>query len=363
MEIKNKAARKIKSNFRKGISLKRLIISSSLSFVLLISLFFSSFFNFALKLFPNLEFLNNANFEIHFVSVGQGDSTLIRLPDGKTMIIDFAPESSYPRLKEYIENIFFKKGEDKIFDYAILTHSDSDHRGGLNRILAEYKINSFYYSLDLENSSSILGGIENKVINSAGNTITGENYLITWLSPNREYYEETNDYSPIILFEFESYSFIVSGDATSEVGEIEAMNYFIENKDIDLLKLGHHGSKTSTSLEFLECFTPEIAVVSHGTTYGHPASETIENLAKYDDIYDKNLSNYLSTNEKGNIIITNKDIEFVSNVYDYIFVPYYLIIIPIVLFLMVNALIPRRIHRDEWLKMRARKLKKFKVKK
>ena len=340
--------------------------------MLLISLFFAPMLSNLLNLYPDLAFLENAKYEIHFVDVGQGDATLIKLPDGKTMIVDFAPESSYQKLKEYIDNVFFKNGE-KHLDYIVLTHSDADHSGGMKNVLDEYNVDNVYYSLDLLDGSNPeicdrIQELENdgeiiSKINSAGNEIIGENYSVTWLAPNREYYEDTNDFSPVLLFEFEDFSFILSGDATSEVGEKEAMNYFLESKDIDLLKLGHHGSDTSTSLQFLEAFMPEIAIVSNGTTYGHPSSKTIETLAKYDELYGKNMADYFSTHEKGNIIVTDKGINFIENIFDYIFVPYWLIILVVVSVLMTNALIPRRIHREEWLKMRARKLKRLKKKK
>lgn len=372
MEIRNKEARKLKKKFRRGISLKRLIISCSLSFILLISLFFAPMLSNLLNLYPDLTFLENAKFEIHFVDVGQGDATLIELPDGKTMMVDFAPESSYQKLKEYMDNVFFQNGE-KHLDYTVLTHSDADHSGGMKNVLDEYNVDNVYYSLDLLDGSNPeicdkIQELENdgeiiSKINSAGNEIIGENYSVTWLAPNREYYEDTNDFSPVLLFEFEDFSFILSGDATSEVGEKEAMNYFLESKDIDLLKLGHHGSDTSTSLQFLEAFMPEIAIVSNGTTYGHPSSKTIETLAKYDELYNKNMADYFSTHEKGNIIVTDNGINFIENIFDYIFVPYWLIILVVVSVLMINALIPRRIHREEWLKMRARKLKRLKKKK
>ena len=371
MQVSNKIARKLKKKFRREISLKRLTISVALSFALLISLFFSGFLTNLLRLYPNTSFLNEAEFEIHFVDVGQGDATLIKLPDGKTMMVDFAPESSYPKLNKYLDKVFFNGIERKL-DYIVLTHSDADHIGGMENILNNYAVDNVYYSLDLEyNNKSMYSKIsylenENKIvakINTAGNEIRGENYLITWLSPNRESYVETNDYSPIMLFEFNDFSFMLTGDATSEVGEKEAMNYFLEDKDIDLLKLGHHGSSTSTSLRFLETFMPEIAVISNGTTYGHPSSETIETLATYDNLYAKNTADYFSTLDKGNIIVTNNGINFIENVFDYIFVPYYLIVIAVVAVLMINALIPRRIHREEWIKMRARKLKRLKKKK
>ena len=350
----------------------KFIVSVVLFILLMVSLIAGKQIEFFLSLKPDLTEISKDAFEIHFVDVGQGDATLIKLPDGKTMMVDFAPESSYPKLREYIDNIFFADS-DKKFDYIILTHSDADHIGGMKNVLDQYNVDNVYYSLDLvdggnrEICDKILelekdGEIISKV-NKAGNEIVGENYIITWLTPNREVYKDTNDFSPVILFEFEDFSFILSGDATSEVGEREAMNYFLGNKDIDILKLGHHGSNTSTSIQFLEAFTPEIAIVSNGTTYGHPSSETIETLATYDNLYNKNMADYFSTHEKGNIIVTDKGINFIANVFDYIFVPYWLIVLVLVIVLMVNALIPRRIHREEWLKMRARKLKRLKKKK
>lgn len=373
MEFRTKEEKETRKKFRRGIKINRAIICLVINFILLFSLFFMGEIEILIKLKPNLKFLNNASFEIHFVDVGHGDAILIKLPDNKTMMVDCGSKEAYNDLSRYIDKVFFKSDRNRTIDYFILTHSDTDHIGNMQSVINAYNIGEIYHSSDL-NSMYFYPEIKDAIdlknikttINKSGLVINGDGYNITWLTPVNEYYEEKNDYSAILYFEFTNYKFILTGDATSEVGEIEALNYFIDDVDVDMIKLGHHGSATSTSLQFLETFKPEVVVISNGEGYGHPASSTIETLAEYDSLYNTNLVDYYDTLHKGNIIITGNEINTIKNLNDYIFVDYYLIVIAVVVTISIISFIPTKLSRKDWyiyLKFKRKFFKDLKVKK
>ena len=355
MEFTTKEEKESRRKFRRGIKINRAIICLAINFILLFSLIFMNSIEILLKLKPDLSYLENVTYEIHFVNVGHGDAILLRLPDNKCMMVDSGKSDAFNTLNHYIDKVFFKNDKDKTFDYFVLSHSDSDHIGGMQSVINNYNIGKIYHSNDLKNVYNY-NNIERVIhehnietcINESGLEIVGENYKITWLTPMNDYYEERNDYSAILYFEFPNYKFILTGDATSEVGEIEALNYFIDDIDVDMIKLGHHGSSTSTSLEFLEGVKPEVVIISNSDVYNHPASSTIETLAKYDSMYGTNLSNYYDTLHKGNIIVTNDGINTIKNINDYIFVDYYLIVIVIVATTSVISFIPVHLSRKDW---------------
>src|SRR5574344_669724 len=267
-----------------------------------------------------IEKLINANFSadysqidqnglsVYFIDVGQGDSIAIRFPDGKTMLVDAGPSSSKEVLTNYLKNNFFKS-EEKIFDYVLLTHSDADHCGGMTEICNDFVINKIYrpqiyskyenekYSISFDETNGdssnknicdsatyyyTIKAFKNEISESGENAqvvftdietanttqkISGENYWIDFFAPTQNYITKSagtviNDFSPIMVLNFNGKKIMLTGDAsiTSETLAMEKT----ELPDVDLLKVGHHGSSTSTGIDFLEKIKPEFAVISVG---------------------------------------------------------------------------------------------------
>lgn len=232
---------------------------------------------------------NNGNYEnkmiIHYIDVGQGDCILIQV-NNKNLLIDSGPSSNRKDLLNYLEKLDIKK-----FDYIIATHPHEDHIGNMDTIIKRYDIGSFYSpkvitsSTTFENMISALVD-KNLKINVLKKGVKGidlgKNTEIEVFSPLENISSDNlNDYSPIIKITFFNNSFLFTGDA--EISTEDTVLSQNNNLNCDILKVGHHGSSTSTSTDFLISTNPSVAIISVGknNSYGHPTSETLSLLNSY----------------------------------------------------------------------------------
>lgn len=334
---------------------------------LIVTLFFPSVFEGIFHLKPNLGLIDDSALEIHFVDVGQGDSILVRFPNEETMIIDSGISDYREKLISYIDNVFLTKSENG-FTYGILTHSDSDHSSNMSFILDNYNFGTFYrpkqYSRSVEGVS---GGVNTKTYDNFIKSLYSSNVQnieynqsglsldicegcsVKWYSPDLEEYNDNNNYSPIIVIEYLGRRICLTGDARVE-NEQEAIANGIG--DIDVLKLGHHGSLTSNSQVFLEETLPEYIVICVGeNSYNLPNKTILARLQEYDQTYNKTAySDMLTTQNDGNIVCyINEDssINFltIKNIDDYIFVSWYYIAIGGIFVCFVIVLLPNKKYR------------------
>lgn len=231
------------------------------------------------KITPN----NNDNMlVVHFLDVGQGDCEFIELPNSQCMLIDASTKEYGDDIVEAIKGYGYSE-----IDYVVATHPHADHIGGMSEVIDSFDIGKIYMPRTSSNSKSfegLLTSISNKnlSINTAktGTTIYSDNGInIEILSPISSFYEETNDYSAVVKLEYGESSFLFMGDAEKPV-ENELIEKYGYDLDVDVLKAGHHGSRYSSSTEFLDYVTPEYTVIScaKDNSYGHPHSETIKRL-------------------------------------------------------------------------------------
>lgn len=231
------------------------------------------------KITPN----NNDNMlVVHFLDVGQGDCEFIELPNSQCMLIDASTNEYGDDIVEAIKGYGYSE-----IDYVVATHPHADHIGGMSEVIDSFDIGKIYMPRTSSNSKSfegLLTSISNKnlSINTAktGTTIYSDNGInIEILSPISSFYEETNDYSAVVKLEYGESSFLFMGDAEKPV-ENELIEKYGYDLDVDVLKAGHHGSRYSSSTEFLDYVTPEYTVIScaKDNSYGHPHSETIKRL-------------------------------------------------------------------------------------
>lgn len=231
------------------------------------------------KITPN----NNDNMlVVHFLDVGQGDCEFIELPNSQCMLIDASTKEYGDDIVEAIKGYGYSE-----IDYVVATHPHADHIGGMSEVINSFDIGKIYMPRTSSNSKSfegLLTSISNKnlSINTAktGTTIYSDNGInIEILSPISSFYEETNDYSAVVKLEYGESSFLFMGDAEKPV-ENELIEKYGYDLDVDVLKAGHHGSRYSSSTEFLDYVTPEYTVIScaKNNSYGHPHSETIKRL-------------------------------------------------------------------------------------
>ena len=312
-----------------------------------------------LLLYPDYNYSNST--EIHFIDVGQGDAIAIKFKNGETMLIDSGLESYRSKLFSYLDNIVLE-GKNTI-DYLVLTHIDTDHSGNILSLMKRYNIKTFYrppVKSILEGGDTInTNHAYNSIINYAndnninmksniaGLNLSIDDCLFEWLAPIDIEYKvdmDSNNYSPIIKMTSGDYSALFTGDIDSQI-EIETINHYGDKLDIDILKVAHHGSNSSTSDAFLNVSSPDYAVISVGENlYGHPSNKLLKRILEYDKENRSSLyKNIHTTYDEGNIYITISDkIKFnnIKNIDDYVYIDYYVYSIIAVIFLIVLMLMP-----------------------
>ena len=217
---------------------------------------------------------------VTFLNVGQGDAIWIKTPDGNDILIDGGPHSAGPGVVSYLQS----HGCTDI-EYMVLTHPHEDHVGGLVTVLEDMPVDAVWY-----NGQSYTSGIYSQFLNlissnsiptvvvSAGQTFTVGSLTFAILHPST-IGSDLNDNSVVLRLSYGQVDFMLTGDVeTSGEAEILSQGYAVE---AEVLKVGHHGSDTSTSWGFLTAVSPEVAVISvgAGNSYGHPSATTLARLA------------------------------------------------------------------------------------
>lgn len=238
---------------------------------------------------------------IHFIDVGQGDATLIQTPEGKNILIDGGERDEGNKLVAYIKAQGVKK-----LDYVVATHPDADHIGGLIAVLNSISIGEFINSGKVHTSATyeqMMRLILDKNIkysepDSGDVLIAGkdlETYLnVVYVNANSV---DNNDASVVIKGGYCGTDVLLMGDASKDV---EALLLKTEvNLSSEILKAGHHGSSTSSSLEFLQKVKAESVTLSYGVdnSYGHPHKEVLTNIKSVG-------AKAYSTATEGTIIVT-----------------------------------------------------------
>lgn len=280
-----------------------------LPYILIIVLFLSAFFIWY-KIYTES---NQTNYlTVAFLDVGQGDAIYIEAPNGKQMLVDGGPDGKI--LQKLAEVMPFG---DRSIDVVLATHADMDHIGGLSFVLDNYHISNIiengatsqtkiYEDLEQEVSKNKI----KKIIAQRGMRIIldkEKNIYFDILFPDRSISEmESNDGSIVGKLVYGEESFMLTGDATIYTENLISWNENSEKLHSKILKLGHHGSKTSSSILWLEDVDPDFAIISAGKNnrYGHPSQEVLDRL--------DNLNiPYLETSKEGNIIFKTDGVSLI----------------------------------------------------
>lgn len=238
--------------------------------------------------------------KVHYIDVGQGDATLVQV-NNENLLIDAGPNSSAKSLVDYLKGI----GVSTI-DHVIATHPHEDHIGGMDEIFEAFEVENFY-SPKVDHTTKTFEKMITAVKNEGLSVTTiksgdgskinlGDGTKVEIFSPVDDKYDNLNDYSPIMKITFGDDSFLFTGDAERFVEKQVMANG--ESLDADVLKVGHHGSTTSSSKEFIKEVSPNIAVipVGEGNDYGHPHKEIL-------DLLENNNIELLRTDLEGTIVL------------------------------------------------------------
>lgn len=242
---------------------------------------------------------------VHYMNVGQGDATLITC-GGHAMLIDTGDDTKGTAIQNYLQ-----KQKIKSLDYLILTHPDADHIGGAPVIITKFDIRKVFmsnYEKDTKTYQKLIQALNDKRLKYATPVVGSEYALgtatITILGPNGKYDDPNNDSVACVIQNGDN-RFLFTGDAGEEAEKDMLDNG--EKISADVYKAGHHGSKYSSSKEFMKAVKPSCAVIScgEGNEYGHPHAEVLNKL-RADGV------KVYRTDESGTIIATSdgKNISF-----------------------------------------------------
>lgn len=245
---------------------------------------------------------------VHFIDVGQGDSIFIDYGD-YDILIDAGDNDQGQVVADYLKSL----GTDDI-EIMVATHIHADHIGGLDDVLAAFDVEKIIDSGELHTTKTYedyLTAVKNEKEEIGAEFIADKdmqfdlgNGAIFKVIELGDGYDNSNNNSVVTMLDYNDVEFLFTGDLEADIEKANLDKF----EDIDILKVAHHGSSTSTSKEFLDVIKPEIAVISAGkdNSYGHPHLETLVRLGNYvDTIY--------GTWKSGNIVIVTDGTTFEVN--------------------------------------------------
>lgn len=249
--------------------------------------------------------------EIHTIDVGQGDSILVIQKD-QVMLVDCGTRAKGSTVVEYLKELGITK-----IDILVGTHSHDDHMGGMAEVIRNFEIGTLYAPDNSKESITtfwymdFLDAVSEKNVNwvypEVGTTFGVGDANVQIVAPNSKEYNNMNNYSIVLRVTYGETDVLLMGDAET-LSEEEIMNNGLYI-DVDVLKLGHHGSSTSSSEKFLNATTPQYAIMSvgKGNTYHHPIKSVMERLENMEiTVY--------RTDESGTIIMSTDGKSITFNV-------------------------------------------------
>jgi competence protein ComEC len=225
--------------------------------------------------------LKSANYlEVYFLDIGQGDAILIRTPDGQNILIDGSADNLL--LSQVANNLPWWE---RTIDYVIISHYHADHMMGLPALLDKYQVKNilvtshepddFLYKVWQE--KLVQHNLVPQIVNRGEQFIINNNLSWQILSADN-YHEDYNNNSLVIKLSYDDIDFLFTGDLPSEGEEILLAHNF--DLDSEILKVAHHGSKYSSSQEFLQAVSPEVCVIQVGedNKFNHPHPDALHRL-------------------------------------------------------------------------------------
>lgn len=271
---------------------------------------------------PSADFVDDTRLvSIYYLDVGQGDSTLIRLPSGETILIDAGLSETDDALINRLRQLGVKK-----VDHLIATHPHADHIGGMAKVIEDMEIGKFYLPRVADKQVPTTRTYENMLDaaaakglkltqGKAGMTILqSDDTKLEFLGPVSEKYDDLNDYSIVVKLTFGKRRFLFMGDA-EKTSENELLDR-TKTLGSDVLKVGHHGSNSSSTAAFLKVVEPKYAIISCGldNSYGHPHKEVLSRLERIGaTVYRTDLNGTILLRCDGNALSFRTGLSSVTN--------------------------------------------------
>ncbi|MEH7430142.1 ComEC/Rec2 family competence protein [Priestia megaterium] len=239
--------------------------------------------------------------KVHYIDVGQGDSIYIKAPNGEDILIDGGNKGKGNAVVSYL-----KKQKVDDIEVLISTHPDADHIGGLDEVINASKVENVYAPKVGNNTQAykdFLNAVKKKKLTiktaQASVKLPVKDVNAQIVGPTKTYANsDLNDWSAVVHMIYKKNTFLFIGDAETKAEAEADMIKAKKTLRADVLKVGHHGAKTSTSKNFLDAVKPKYAVISVGkNSYGHPTSQVV-NLLK------NSKASILRTDQSGTISIT-----------------------------------------------------------
>jgi len=232
---------------------------------------------------------------VHYIDVGQGDASFIEFPNKEVMLID-AGEKEYGEIvKNYISNLGYKN-----IDYVIGTHPHSDHIGGLQEIIENFNVSKVYLPNASNNTNTFMDLVKSIKDNSSLyegkkgiDIVDKDNLKVSIIAPSVIDDDNLNNNSIVLKIIYNNNSFLFTGDIESDLER-----QILDEVNVDVIKVSHHGSDTSSCQEFVNSVSSKYAIISVGkdNSYNHPSNEILNR-------WENSGSKIYRTDELGNIVV------------------------------------------------------------
>lgn len=233
---------------------------------------------------------NSEKLSFHLLDVGQGDCGLLELPDGKLILVDLGDKDAGTKVGKWLS----QSGLTNIY-CLVATHPHADHIGGFKEILAVINTDTAYFPGELTGATAATSTYRNFLKALLKKDIVVEDayagdfilsnavYYVRVLAPQKHAYENLNDTSVCLLVSFGDHLLLLTGDAEGQSEAEMIRDYKDDLRRVTLLKVGHHGSKTSSTESFLRIVEPDVAFISLGkdNPYHHPHPSLMKRLLKW----------------------------------------------------------------------------------
>lgn len=231
--------------------------------------------------------------DIHFLDTGNSDAILI-VDNGKTMLIDGGDNDDEKLIVDYLNNLKIKE-----LDYLVLTHPDADHSGGLDNVIKNITVKNVLIGNGSADTKTYKDFVQSAIDKKLQPSVPLDKEFTLGQGKFKFYNQKSqakdiNERSLVMVYIVGKNKFLFTGDAGAEVEKVLPLK---EIGDIDVLKVGHHGSKSSSTKAFINSVKPEYSIICVGkdNKYGHPHKETLDVLKG---------SNIYRTDLNGNIVVT-----------------------------------------------------------